>query len=103
MRLDELGISGKRKLKKQFILFDTQPTCAVGVPADVYARLFYGDLAGPAREVDTFEYSSERYPMIERFVAAHFEQTGVSLPGVVDEMREKTASLPERWEDLPHG
>ncbi len=63
-RLDELGISGKRKLKKQFILFDTQATCVFGVPADVYGRLFYGKLVGDTREADSEQYCAEKYPVM---------------------------------------
>lgn len=71
-RLDELGISGKKKLKKQFILFDTQATCVFGVPADVYGRLFYGKLVGDTREEDSEQYCAEKYPLmkdtIERYL-----------------------------------
>jgi hypothetical protein len=63
-RLDELGISGKKKLKKQFILFDTQATCVFGVPADVYGRLFYGKLVGDTREDDSEQYCAEKYPLM---------------------------------------
>ena len=64
-RLDELGISGRKQLKKQFILFDTQPTCMFGVPADVYSRLFYGKLVGDTREQDSEQYCAEKYPLMQ--------------------------------------
>ena len=63
-RLEELGIADKRRLKRQFILFDTQATCAFGVPADVYGRLFYGKLVGEQREGDSEQYCSEKYPLM---------------------------------------
>jgi hypothetical protein len=69
-KLDELGISGKKKLKKQFILFDTQATCVFGVPADVYGRLFYGRLVGDTREQDSEQYCAEKYPVMQETIRA---------------------------------
>ena len=63
-RLEELGIADKRRLKKQFILFDTQATCVFGVPADVYGRLFYGRLVPGQREDDSEQYCAEKYPLM---------------------------------------
>ncbi len=96
-RLDGLGISKKTGLKKQFILFDTQPTCVFGVPADVYARLFYGALSGPAREVDSYEYSVEKYPLVERLIAGHFAGKKPGLDELVARLRRKSENLPEKW------
>ncbi|MCB9478869.1 MAG: hypothetical protein H6683_04245 [Deltaproteobacteria bacterium] len=99
-RLDELRVSLRPKLKRQFILFDTQATCPFGVPADVYARLFYGDLSGEAREVNTFEYSEERYPTIHEYIERHFAGREPGLASVVERVREQSAPLPLSWEEI---
>jgi hypothetical protein len=64
-KLEAIGIADRKRLKKQFILYDTQGTCVFGVPADVYGKLFYGALVGPQREQDSEQYCRERYPMME--------------------------------------
>jgi len=98
-RLDATGLSDKTALKKQFILFDTQPTCVFGVPADVYARLFYGGLSGPAREVDTFEYSRQKYPLIHEHLISHFEGKNPGLDQLVLRLKALSDDLPENWEE----
>ncbi len=99
-RIDELGLSTTPALKQQFILFDTQPTCPFGVPADVYAKIFYGHLAGPAREVDTFEYSEEKYPAIYAAIERHFAGAEPGLEALVNEARKVSDRLPESWEEI---
>jgi len=99
-RLDDLGLSAVGKLKHQFILFDTQPTCPIGVPADVYARLFYGHLSGPAREVDMVEYSEEKYPAMHRLIEDHFEGKKPTLAQSVRKLQRAAAKLPETWEEV---
>lgn len=99
-RLDNLHISFKKALKRQFILFDSQPTCVFGVPADVYARLFYGKLSGPAREVDAYTYSEEKYPAIDRLLESHFEGRDPDLPMLIRQLEELSSGLPDQWEDL---
>ena len=98
-RLDDLRLSLKPALKHQFIFFDTQPTCPFGVPADVYARLFYGELSGPAREVDTFEYSEQKRPLVRQAVETHFTEGG-DLDERIAALRTVSDNLPAEWEDL---
>jgi hypothetical protein len=98
-RLDQLGLSIRPELKKQFILFDSQPTCPIGVPADVYARLFYGDLAGPARQVDAYEYSQDRYPLIYKIVESRFEGRSPDLAELVEAVKQLSSALPDSWEE----
>ncbi len=86
-RLEELGIADKRKLKKQFILFDTQATCVFGVPADVYGRLFYGRLVGRQREDDSQQYLDEKYPEVEDTVAYEIHRAGLDLDEMVDRLK----------------
>jgi hypothetical protein len=87
-RLEELGIADKRKLKKQFILFDTQATCIFGVPADVYGRLFYGKLVGGQREGDSQQYLNEKYPEMEDTIAREMHKAGVDLDTSVERLKE---------------
>lgn len=86
-RLDELGISGKKKLKKQFILFDTQATCIFGVPADVYGRLFYGKLVGDTREQDSEQYCAEKYPVMKDTIS-HYLGGDESVQTAVDALKQ---------------
>ncbi len=87
-RLDELGISGKKKLKKQFILFDTQATCAFGVPADVYGRLFYGKLVGDTREADSEQYCAEKYPVMQKTILETLGAAGMDVQERVEKLKE---------------
>ncbi len=87
-RLDELGISGKKRLKKQFILFDTQPTCLFGVPADVYGRLFYGPLVGSQREKDSEQYCAEKYPLMRDLVRDSVTAEGLDVEAAAERLRE---------------
>ena len=96
-KLDELGMSFRTSLKKQFIFFDTQGTCPLGVTADVYGRLFYGKVSGEAREVDSWEYSEEKYPVIQRLVERHFAQRDDDLEARIAMLKKKNESLPEAW------
>jgi len=86
-RLDELGISGKKKLKKQFILFDTQATCVFGVPADVYGRLFYGKMVGDTREKDSEQYCAEKYPIMQDVIRERLVERGVDVEGAAEGLR----------------
>ncbi|MCO4768427.1 MAG: 7-cyano-7-deazaguanine synthase [Deltaproteobacteria bacterium] len=87
-RLDELGITGKKKLKRQFILFDTQATCVFGVPADVYGRLFYGKLVGKTRELDSEQYCAEKYPVMQDVILKAIEEHGIDVPTAAERLRE---------------
>lgn len=87
-RLDELGISGKRRLKRQFILFDTQATCVFGVPADVYGRLFYGRLVGKTRELDSEQYCAEKYPVMQDVIRDALEDRGVDVASAAERLKE---------------
>ena len=86
-RLDELGIAGKKRLKKQFILFDTQATCVFGVPADVYGRLFYGKLVGDTREADSEQYCAEKYPVMQDTIRETLAGTGIDVPAAAEGLR----------------
>jgi len=97
LRLDEEGISSKKKLKRQFIFFDTQPTCPFGVPADVYARLFYSRLAGNAREVDTHDYALEKYPLVHEIIRRHFQQEGRDIEDLVANLKRLSDPIPASW------
>jgi len=84
----ELGITKVRGLKKQFILYDTQPTCPLGVPADVYHRLFYGRLMGDQRERDSKRYLQDKHDVMQRFIADYFRGRGTRLEVLVARNRE---------------
>ena len=79
----EIGITRVKGLKKQFILFDTQATCTLGVPADVYGRVFYGCLMGDQRERDSTAYLAAKHEFMEDYIAAHFRETGQDLATLV--------------------
>lgn len=102
-RLDDLGLSLKPQLKQQFVLFDSQPTCPFGVPADVYARLFYGAVSGPAREVDTFDYSEAKRPLVIEAVRAHFAARQANLDTHVAALEALSDHLPKNWEEVSRG
>jgi hypothetical protein len=87
-RLEELGIADKNKLKKQFILFDTQATCPFGVPADVYGRLFYGRLVGGQREDDSEQYCAEKYPRMRHNIGQVMGAKGFDAEELVEKLRE---------------
>lgn len=91
-KLVELGITNRVALKRQFILFDTQATCPFGVPADVYARLFYG-LMGDQRERDSERYRDERYPMMIEQARGYFAAKGLDYKALADENRRRL----EEW------
>lgn len=86
-QLDALGLSAVKKLKKQFIFFDTQPTCLFGVPADVYGRIFYGKLVGDQREEDSEQMCTEKYPLMREYIAMAVARAGGSVPEAVAKLR----------------
>lgn len=86
-RLSELGIADKKRLKRQFILFDTQATCVFGVPADVYGRLFYGGLVGDTREKDSEQYCAEKYPLMQDVIRDALQKQGRSVAEAADALR----------------
>ncbi|MFC1890513.1 hypothetical protein ACFL4G_12240 [Thermodesulfobacteriota bacterium] len=88
LELDYMGMTSKKKLKKEFILFDTQATCPFGVTADVYARIFYGRLMGDTRLQDAHVYLDEKHPLMRRFIRDHFESRGVDLGERIRRIRE---------------
>ena len=79
----ELGITRVKGLKKQFILFDTQATCTLGVPADVYGRVFYGCLMGDQRERDSGAYLAAKHDFMREFIADYFREAGQDLVALV--------------------
>lgn len=86
-RLEEIGIAGRARLKKQFILYDTQGTCAFGVPADVYGKLFYGTLVGEQRELDSEQYCAEKYPLMQESIRRAVEGRGETVDALVDRLK----------------
>ena len=87
-RLEELGIADKRRLKRQFILFDTQATCAFGVPADVYGRLFYGKLVAGQREGDSEQYCAEKYPLMIETIDQALRADGLVAAEGIERLKE---------------
>jgi hypothetical protein len=87
-RLSELGIADKKRLKRQFILFDTQATCAFGVPADVYGRIFYGNAVGDTREKDSEQLCREKYPLMRETIARTIEAQGSTVSDLVERLRQ---------------
>ena len=95
--LHDLGIRNQKGLKRQFILFDTQATCPLGVPADVYARVFYGRAMGRTREVNASAYSHGKYPFMVRFIEDYFAAHGLDLEAHVRRLRATAARMPQEW------
>ncbi len=87
-RLVELGVTDQKKLKRQFILFDTQATCLFGVPADVYGRLFYGRAVGDQRELDSEQYCAEKYPVMQDTIARTMEEKQFDLDERVERLKD---------------
>lgn len=85
--LDKLGLSSKGKLKRQFILFDTQPTCMVGVPADVYARIFYRGLLKERHRMDSERYRMEKEPIFREFITEECARKGYQLPALIERLK----------------
>jgi hypothetical protein len=90
-RLHALGISENPNLKRQFILYDTQPTCPFGVPADVYAKIFY-EAMGDQRERDAERYCAEKYPALRDAVRRRFAGRGQDVDALIGRLREKAAA-----------
>lgn len=86
-RLVEMGMTDQKGLKKQFILFDTQGTCPLGVTADVYARMFYR-LMPKTRERESAVYGQSKYPLMEKTVREHFPAHGLTFDQAVARLRE---------------
>lgn len=87
VRLEQIGVASRTRLKKQFILYDTQGTCAFGVPADVYGKLFYGRLVGKQRELDAEQYCAEKYPLMQEAIRRDIEGRGQTLVARVDRLK----------------
>jgi hypothetical protein len=87
VRLFEAGIARKNNLKKQFIFFETQATCPFGVTADVYARMFYKPLMGPATDAQSVEYCGEKHPAMHAVISAHFAEKGVDMASLVARLK----------------
>lgn len=95
--LHDLGIHGQKDLKRQFIFFDTQATCPLGVPADVYARVFYGGAMGRTREVNAERYSHEKYPLMTAFIEDYFTTHGLDLQAHVRRLKRTAETMPKEW------
>ncbi len=86
-RLAQMGMEDQRDLKKQFILFDTQGTCPLGVTADVYARMFYKWMY-KTRETDAKTYGQAKYPLMVETVEKHFNTRGEDFKDYVNQLKE---------------
>jgi hypothetical protein len=98
VKLFEEGIAPKRNLKKQFIFFDTQATCVFGVPADVYARMFYKPIMGESTNIQSVDYCRERYPVMQQVIEDYFTGRNLSLADLVARLRAKHPAENERSE-----
>jgi len=87
VKLWEAGVAPKPGLKKQFIFFDTQATCVFGVPADVYARIFYKPIMGAVTDIQSVEYCHEKHPLMQRQIEGYFERKGLELQALVGRLR----------------
>ena len=87
MRLAEMGMTEQGGLKKQFILFDTQGTCPLGVTADVYARMFYR-LMPKTREAESKKFGRSKYPLMVQTVRDHFPVGSLTFDNAVEQLRE---------------
>jgi len=85
--LEESGLSAHKNLKNQFILFDTQATCAVGVPADVYGRLFYRGLMKERHRMDSERYRMEKEPLFREFLETECRRRGHTLPDLIARLK----------------
>lgn len=87
--LAEMGMERARGQKKHFILYDGQGTCVFGVPADVYARIFYKPIfMGDTREKDAAQYSGEKFPLMRRVIEEHFQKRGLDLEELIARNRQ---------------
>ena len=77
-RLAAMGFEEQEGLKHQFILFDTQGTCPLGVTADVYARMFY-KFFKRTREEDAKVYGKEKYPLMTRSIKRQVADMGLDF------------------------
>jgi len=67
------GLTRKKDLKRQFLFYDTQPTCFYGGVAYVYSRCFYAPLFGDeAREEDSIRYFEAKRGVVDEIVRDHF-------------------------------
>ena len=89
VRLHHIGIGKSKRLKRQFILFDTQATCPFGVTADIYARIFYHRIMGKDAEREVEVYCREKYPLMKRYVGEYFSQRDVNVNELVEKLRKK--------------
>lgn len=87
-KLETIGVADRKRLKKQFILYDTQGTCVFGVPADVYGKLFYGGLVGDQRELDSEQYCRERYPMMQQTLDLAASRRGEKVTDLVARLKQ---------------
>lgn len=82
--LDKMGISVKKRIKRQFIFFDTQATCPFGVPADVYGRVFYSRLLKSRQIPESLKYNIEKRTVLTEIIA---ESLGESLAEAVERLK----------------
>jgi len=88
--LDRMGISIGRRMKREFIFFNTQATCPFGVPADVYGRIFYSRIMRSRQLPESRKYNLERRGILEQLVA---EELGERLPVLVEASKRKAETV----------
>lgn len=82
VKLSKLGIALKDNLKRQFIFFDTQPTCPFGVPADVYGKIFYRKLfCDPVTE--SLDYNREKHTIMSRYIKEYFDSKKIDMKELI--------------------
>ena len=69
----------------------------MGVPADVYARIFYGRAMGDQRARDTRRYCFDKHPLMIRFIEDYFASHGLDLAAHVERLKATAARMPEEW------
>ena len=57
------------------------------MPADVYGRIFYGDMVGDTREKDSEQLCREKYPLMRQTIKATIEGQGRSVAELVEQLR----------------
>ena len=101
--LAALGVGQQKGLKRQFIIYATQYTCPMGVPADVHARIFYGRAQGDQRARDTKRYCYDKHPLMVRFIEDYFQEHGLDLAAHVARLKATAERMPEEWRQFMVG
>jgi len=88
LELSKAGLAFKNNLKEQFVFYDTQSTCPFGVPADVYARIFYKKL-NPDYEQECREYNKEKHKKMDEYIKNYFNKKKKNLNKLISNLKKK--------------